>query len=650
MIGRSRSIWTTLALVLVLGTMGAFAQPLLDPGTLAKYIDPLPQPPIHAQDGKWNRYPYYEVHLRAAKQKMHSQLDSTTVFTFDGVTPGPTIRVETGSNLFVRYYNELPQHHILHVDTMINVMKGKGWGDRSRFVAHLHGGDIPDVSDGWPTSTINPGQNAMHYYPSTQPAATLWYHDHSAGITRLNTYAGFAGFYIITDRHESRLNMPSGPYELTIAVQDRTFYANGQLYYPDQWTPDYFGNAALVNGVVWPKQEVEPRKYRIRLLNASNGRFFSMKLLAADSTGNVAGDSAGGPAFYMVGTDQGLVNNTVVLNDPTNPLSPRLLVAPGDRRDIIIDFAGKQGRYFLMHNNAPAPFDGTFPPDPENPLPELFLVHVKNMTVRDRSEIPMHPGSVATPDPGQAALTRDFFLHEIDSAGRTVRALLNDKRFTDATSDFPTLGTTEIWRYININTKVHPMHLHLVNFQVLDRTPFDMDTFRLTGRVVFTGPAELPVEQEAGRKDMVNCPPNYVTRVLTSPFNRVGRYLHDSYDLDLQENEWMRPFEVVQSPGGGMIAGIDPLEATLSVSGPDPFRNRAKISYGVGYEQRVRLGVYNALGQEVKTLVYGMVTPGAHSTTWDGSNNAGTQVAAGTYFYKLETNGGAQTRRATLLR
>ena len=112
---------------------------------------------------------------------------------------------------------------------------------------------------------------------------------------------GFAGFYIITDRREDRLNMPSGAYELAIAVQDRTFYSDGQLYYPDEWTPDFFGNVALVNGEVWPRHEVEPRKYRIRLLNASNDRFFSMKLVEADSTGNVAGDSAGGPAFYMVG-------------------------------------------------------------------------------------------------------------------------------------------------------------------------------------------------------------------------------------------------------------------------------------------------------------------------------------------------------------
>ena len=263
----------------------------------------------------------------------------------------------------------------------------------------------------------------------------------------------------------------------------------------------------------------------------------------------------------------------------------------------------------------------------------------------------MHPGSLPTANPGQAALTRDIFLHEIDSSGNTVRALLNDKRFTDPTTEFPTLNTTEIWRYININTNVHPMHMHLVNFQILDRTPFDVDHYIETKEIVFTGPPELPDAQEVGRRDMVNCPPDYVTRVLTSPFNRLGKYLHDSYNLDLQENEWMRPFEVVEAqPTGGMIAGIGSLEAVLSVGGQDPFRNRASISYAVGSEQHVRLSVYNSLGQEVKTLVNGTVTRGAHSTVWDGTNKTGKQVAAGTYFYKLETPSRSQTVRATLLR
>jgi len=643
--------WGVLLPVVLFCAAPASAQSLLDPSTLTKYIDPLPQVPVRTPSGKWNRIPLYEVHVEAAKQKLHSQLDPTTVFTFDGAVPGPTFQMEKGQDIIVRYYNDLPQQHLLSVDTTIHVMKDRGWGDRSRFVPHLHGGDVQAQFDGWPMSFINPGQNVMYHYLNGQPAATLWYHDRAAGITRLNTYAGLAGFYIITDRREGRLKMPSGSYELAIAVQDRKFYADGELYYPDDWCCGFAGDVALVNGVIWPKLEVEPRKYRIRLLNACNDRFLSMKLLEADATGNVAADSAGGPAFYMIGTEQGLVNNTVVLNDPTEPQSPRLLVAPGDRRDIIIDFAGQQGKDFLMHNNAPAPFDGTFPPEPENPLPELFLVHVQDISVRDRSQIPMNPGSVDGPNPGQAALTRDIFLHEIDSSGTTVRALINDRYFTDPTTEFPAVNKTEIWRYINTNMHVHPMHMHLVNFQILDRQPFDVDHYLETRELIFTGAPESPEAQEVGRRDMVNCPPGYVTRVLTSPFNRLGRYVYDCYNLGLGENEWMRPFEVVETqPTGGLATGIGPLEASLRVHGPEPFRNRASISYSVPFDQHLQLRIYNSAGQEVRTLVNQGVRAGAHRVAWDATDNAGARVAAGIYFYRMATAVGILTQRATLLR
>ena len=151
---------------------------------------------------------------------------------------------------------------------------------------------------------------------------------------------------------------------------------------------------------------------------------------------------------------------------------------------------------------------------------------------------------------------------------------------------------------------------------------------------------------------MVNSPPGYVTRMLTSKFNRLGKYVYHCHILAHEENDMMRPFEVVlpHHNGGGMIAGIDPLDAALSVSGPEPFRNRTSISYGVGSEQRVKLSVYNSLGQEVKTLVNGAAARGTHSAVWDGTSNAGAQVAAGTYFFKLQTPGNSQTIRATLLR
>jgi len=635
---KSRSLWTILALVLIMGTMSASAQPLLDPSTLTKYIDPLPQPPIRTPSGREGGFPAYDVHIKAAKAKMHSQLDSTPIFSFDGITPGPTFLAQMGQPIAVRYYNDLPQDHMFYVDTNIHMMKGQGWGQKSRFVSHLHGGDVEAVYDGWPMATIDPGEQTTYFYPNSQPSATLWYHDHSAGITRLNAYA---------------VNLPSGPYMLGIAVQDRTFNADGSLYYPEEWVPEFFGDVALVNGVVWPKLEVEPRKYRIRFLNGCDDRFLNMQLLESDAQGNVSPDPIGGPAFYVIGSEQGLLNNTVVVNDPANVNSPRLLVDPGDRRDFIIDFAGKQGKYYLMHNDARAPFKGVGHPAPDDvPLPELFLVHVKDTTVTDLAQIPMQPGFVETPKPAQARETRYVKLGEIMGDDGPMMVLLNDKHFMDPITEFPRFNSTEIWNFVNTTEDVHPMHIHLVNWQVLERRPYDVERYMDDDTIVYTGPAVAPEAQELGRRDMVNTWPGYVTTVLTSKFNRLGKYVYHCHILAHEENDMMRPYEVVlpNQGGGGMIAGVEPIEALLGASGPEPFRNRASISYSAGLEQHARLSVYNSLGQEVKTLVNGAVNRGVHSVVWDGTNNAGAQVASGSYFYKLTTPKSSQTVRATLLR
>src|SRR5512143_25362 len=176
----------------------------------------------------------------------------------------------------------------------------------------------------------------------------------------------------------------------------------------------------------------------------------------------------------------------------------------------------------------------------------------------------MHPGSLPAPNPTPDLAVRDIFMHELtDASGRVFEAFLNDKHFSDPIVINPTLGTAEIWRYINTNRNVHTMHMHLVSFQVLDRQPFDVEHYIRTKELVFTGPPVEPDAQEFGRRDMVNCPAGIVTRVLTSPFNRLGRYLYDCANLGLEENEWMRPFEVVEAqPGGGAGSGFVALEPT----------------------------------------------------------------------------------------
>jgi spore coat protein A len=562
MFNKKVGVFIIILLFFVLTPKPVFSQ-LLDPTTLTKYIDPLPQPPVRTPAGMVSGYPYYNVHERQVKQKMHSQLDSTPVWTYDGVTPGPTFLVWSGQPNYVRYYNDLPANHLLPVDTTIHPMAGMGWGASSRTVTHLHGGDVPAKYDGWPLATKTPGQMQQYLYPNSQQAATLWYHDHAMGITRLNAYAGIAAFYIIIDPYERNLNLPSGPYEIGIALQDRSFYADGRLFYPADWVPEFFGDVAVINGVIWPKLEVDPVKYRVHLLAGGNDRFWNIKLFESDANGVVPVESVPGPAIYQIGAEQGLLPNTAIFNDPLDPTSPRLLMGPGERFDVVIDFGGQQGKYFLVHNNAKTPFSGVNSPGPDEvPLPELFLIHVKDTLVNDPSTIPMHPRPQQFLNPAQSVLTRDIIMEEMmDPQGNPIGLMLNGKMFDDPISEFPIINTIEIWRWVNTTGDVHPMHQHLVQFQVLDRTPFDVDHYMMTGEIVLTGPPEPPAPNEVGWKDTHLVPPGYISRTIAR-FNRLGKYVYHCHILAHEENEMMRPFEVITNGvhDAGVVSIVGPCE------------------------------------------------------------------------------------------
>jgi spore coat protein A len=651
---RSRSPWTILALVLFVGTTGAFAT-LLDPSTLTKYIDSLPQPPVRTPDGKYHGRPLYNVYLKAAKAKIHSELDSTPVFTFDGMYPGPTFLVNKDEGNWVFYHNDLPTNHMFNVDTNIAVMMGLGYGQSSRFVSHLHGGDVEAQYDGWCTDFVYPGQTLQYYYPNSQRAATLWYHDHSCGVTRLNAYAGIAGYYIIIDPYERSQGLPAGTHELGIALQDRQFNEDGSLFYPYDWQAEHFGDVAVVNGKAWPKLEVDPAKYRIHFLAGGNDRFWNIKLLESDAAGNVT-SSVPGPAISQIGSDQGLLSNTVTFYD-LDPAKGRLLMEPGSRYDVVIDFAGQRGEYFLVHNNADAPFNGEFPESPEeydNPLFDCFLIHVRDIDFTDNATC---PPSFITPNAygeNTALRTRDWAMTEqLDGSGMSIGLQLNHHGFMDGIFDTVELGSREVWRYINTTADVHPMHIHLVAFNILDRTPFDTIQFNATGQIIPTGPTELPPVNELGQwKDEAMCPPGYVTRVIAE-YNRLGKYVTHCHILGHEENDMMAGFAIVKKHGNGnghqAVAGM-PIEPVIALTSADPFRAKTGIQYGVNSSERIRLSVFNSLGQEVKTLVDGPVTRGMHLQAWDGTDNAGTQVTAGTYFFRLKTSSATTTKKATLLR
>src|SRR5699024_7849646 len=184
--------------------------------------------------------------------------------------------------------------HILPLDRTLHACANS---PEVRSVVHVHGAHVAADSDGHPEAWYSRGYEAVgatfkqrvYTYTNHQPGATMWYHDHAIGITRLNVYAGLAGFYILRDALEKRLNLPSGDYEIPLLVQDKTFNEDGSLHYPDNATPPvsapvpstpsfFFGNTIVVNGKLWPYLAVEPRKYRFRLLNGSNTRAYDFQL------------------------------------------------------------------------------------------------------------------------------------------------------------------------------------------------------------------------------------------------------------------------------------------------------------------------------------------------------------------------------------
>lgn len=518
---------------------GAKAGPAITRG-LQPFVDALPIPDVIHPDRKRSEI---AITLNQFKTKFHRDLPETTVWGYNGTSPGPTIEVERGQDLRVHWQNALPTVHFLP-SSIGGVMPDPTMPD-VRNVTHLHGAAVTETNpmdrvnnnDGWPDAWNVPGQEQVAEYPNDQEARALWYHDHAMLTTGRNVYAGLFGLYLIRDDYERSLNLPSGKYEIPLEFQTRSFNDDGSLYYPKVVLNEVYGNAMAINGKIWPYLEVEPRKYRFRLLNGSNARTVALRLLE-QSTGKP------GPALYEIGSDGGFMENTAVLGDPGDPSSPRLTLAPAERADVIVDFSAYAGRSFFLSNNAmPDHADG------ELPIPQLMLFKVGSaVSEPDTSSLPMKMRPIPRMSPQNAAATRQIVFGEADMPDGSQMLLLNGKRWSDPVVEKPVLGTTEVWELANTTGDLHPFHIHLVRFQVLDRTPFDVDAYKKTGQINLTGPAVTPDASEQGWKDVVRSPQGYVTRIILrfEPF--AGSYVYHCHILEHEDMGMMRPFEVVAPP------------------------------------------------------------------------------------------------------
>ncbi|WP_115864528.1 MULTISPECIES: multicopper oxidase family protein [Halobacteriales] len=542
---------------------------------IEKWLAEVPRPGVLEPVGEKDGNPYYEVEMREIEQKIHPNLPPTTVWGYDGQYPGPTIEAQQGEPVYVRWMNKLPNEHLLPVDETIHSSKIPYDSTGVRVVTHLHGGNVEHTSDGKPTAWFTRDfeqtgpkfKKKDYYYVNDQPPATLWYHDHSLGITRLNVYAGLAGLYLLRNDREESLGLPSGEYEIPLVLQDRSFNDDGSLFYPtarsgtDSDSPNpnpsivsqFFGDTSVVNGKAWPRLSVDPRKYRFRILNGSNCRFYNLKLFEYNESDGTTG--AGGPPFTLVGNDGGLLASPVTIED-------RLEIGTGKRADVVVDFSDYAGQTLLVHNDAAAPYRG---PDintgEQQPLPDVMLVDVAADDVDDPSQVPSTLAEV--PEIPVDSVDEERYLPmtmSSDEYGRPLHLLGSEAessphKLYDPVTEEPTLNDTEIWSFANLTGMSHPMHMHLVHFQVLGRQPYS--EYDPEAETIDIESLEPPAPEEMGWNDVVTANPGEVTHVIVhfggfeGLFNdQTGWYMWHCHMLEHEDHDMMRPFRVLPYSGG----------------------------------------------------------------------------------------------------
>jgi spore coat protein A len=590
--------------------------------------------------------------------------------------PAFTIEALANRKVTVEWRNELIDAngdylpHILPVDQTLhwaNPPGGKKDRDRRGFdptpymgpvpiVTHVHGAHTTEESDGYAEAWWLPNANnipkgyaetgtfydyfvkqykpgwdpgtATYNYQNDQAATTLWYHDHALGMTRLNVYAGPAGYWLIRGgMHDMDLgyvapgvgDSPLGEYtEIPIVIQDRSFNADGSLFYPDNraffeslntfgitpeqfpgepyldipfipdaacdglpsdvspiWQPEFFGNMMVVNGFTWPYLEVEQRRYRFRFLNGCNSRFLVLKMTTSPRENN-AGFNAAEFKFWQIGAEQGFLPAPVELD--------YLLMAPAERADVIVDFTNVAvGTEIILVNDGPdAPFGGisledlsdwestgqvmkfivkassngdtTTPPNelvlPAQPvLPATDAIRQVSLNEEESKSV-----KVVTDGDGNVVLACDD--PNAEAFGPT-EALLGTYaggtptplKWSDLITENPALGATEEWEIYNFTADAHPIHVHLVKFQVVNReglTNLDEEGVAQPPSVP-DGIRRNPEAWEEGFKDTVIAYPGEITRIKAT-YDLTGFYVWHCHIVEHEDNEMMRPFHVGPIP------------------------------------------------------------------------------------------------------
>ncbi|GAA5023778.1 multicopper oxidase family protein [Actinopolymorpha pittospori] len=469
----------------------------------APFRVPLPVPAVAKPVRTDATTDYYDLSPRVAEQEILPGL-RTRIWGYAGAFPGPTLEARSGRRVVVHQTNQLPVP----------------------VVTHLHGGRTPAASDGYPTDLLLPSHGDFpgrmgdpranvargsrgYDFPMDQRAAALWYHDHRMDFTAPQVWRGLAGMCFVRDDDEDALPLPRGEQEVPLLICDRAFDADGTLRYPaldpelraepgvrEAYAGGVLGDVILVNGAPWPSLDVSTRRYRFRILNASNARRYELSLDPVPH---------GSPVFVQIGGDGGLLERPLARST--------LTLAPAERLDVVVDFTGSPvGTTVLLRNSAA-----------EGPAGRVMRFRVVRKE-RDETSVPPRLSRIERLDPARAVATRDLSFESGDVHGHSGWTINGDPFDPIRATARPRFGSTEVWRLTS--DVAHPVHLHLVHFQVL------------------TIDGERPAA-DLGWKDTIDLRPAQTVEIIARFDGYRGRYAFHCHNLEHEDMAMMGNFEVV---------------------------------------------------------------------------------------------------------
>jgi spore coat protein A, manganese oxidase len=545
------------------------------PRQIRPFVDDLPIPPRRRLGG--------EIVAAENLHQFHSDMPPAPSWGFDGMTHlGPVIEVQRGERTKTTFRNDLGSHILAdYIDPSLHGVSPEDTA-RPPMVIHLHGAPNDPANDGFPTAVIRPGESIDYLFGNDLDAATLWYHDHSMGITRLNIYAGLAAPYWVRDEFDTGeddnpLGLPAGEYELPLFMSDKVFTRDGRMRYNsfrttvlnDHWSGGLAGDVMVVNGRVWPRMMVDRGVYRIRLTSASQVNDYRIAF-------------SNNMVFWVIGGDGGLLDSPVAVL--------ALDVVSAERYDLLVDFTGFQpGDAVELLNISQISWLGQLGGSAR--VGNIMRFEATEEVGR-YTQVPTHlRGGGKRPPylPELAAATQPAVNHtlnvNLNAAGQATSRLnmnIDNLPFDSPDVDIAHQGAVYQWNLINadVTLQTHAIHLHLAMFRVIGRQDFDRlryaheqdspghiggQRWAPSAEEYVTGPLEDPAPYERGWKDTVRCPRGQITRVLVrwptidklgfdpdAPFTApdgttLQGYVWHCHMLDHEDNEMMRRIRV-QNP------------------------------------------------------------------------------------------------------